>query len=475
MKIRIKHKLFFTLLLTSVVVAAAMFWYVQWSFDRGFLNYLNRQELAQLERLDLLEDRLAGGYAEQGSWQFLRENDLLWRRLHREILSPAHGPDRKPEPRGSEALPPPPPVSVRDIGPRLVLFDAQKRKVVGGPHDFRADLKLKPLTFQDEVIGYMGLIPAEEVSEAGDLLFLEQQTESFALMALGMAALSLLLAFPITIHLLRPIKALTAGTGQLIAGKYKTRIPVTTRDELGRLSGDFNLLADTLEKNEKARQQWVADISHELRTPLAVLLSDIEALQDGIRQPNAQNLETLHAEASHLGRLVGDLYELSMSDVGALTYKMIHVDPAGILKGALELFEQRFARKGLNLNVDWSTTSSSSVLGDPDRLQQLFSNLLENSLRYTDAPGQLDIRMEQTRDLVRFRFEDSAPGVASSQLPKLFDRLYREEGSRNRARGGAGLGLAICRNIVEAHQGTIDAESSSLGGIRITIELPLRA
>lgn len=98
------------------------------------------------------------------------------------------------------------------------------------------------------------------------------------------------------------------------------------------------MLAVTLEKNEKARQQWVADISHELRTPLAVLRSDIEALQDGIRQPNAQNLETLHAEAMHLGRLVNDLYELSMSDVGALTYKKVPVNPVGILTGAVDLF-----------------------------------------------------------------------------------------------------------------------------------------
>ncbi len=476
MKIRIKHKLFFTLLLTSVVVASGMFWFMQWSFDRGFLNYVNKQELAQLEQLDQLEERLANSYAEQGSWQFLRQNDTLWRRLHSEIFTATRRPERTPErDRFGTSPPPPPPVDMRDIGPRLVLFDINKQRIIGGPPEVRINLKLKPLSHQDEVIGYMGLIPAEALSEAGDLLFLEQQTESFALMALLMAALSLLLAFPITIHLLRPIKELTGGTSQLIAGQFKTRIPVTTRDELGQLSDDFNMLAITLEKNEKARQQWVADISHELRTPLAVLRSDIEALQDGIRQPNPQNLETLHAEAMHLGRLVNDLYELSMSDVGALTYKKVTVDPVGILTGTIELFEPRFAQKGLTLTTDFSTSPSCSVLADPDRLQQLFSNLLENSLRYTDTPGQLEIRMDGTKTHVSFHFRDSAPGVSPAQLPKLFDRLYRGEESRSRAKGGAGLGLAICKNIVEAHHGKIDAVSSSLGGIEITIELPLRS
>lgn len=474
MKIRIKHKLFFTLLLTSVVVASGMFWYMQWSFDRGFLNYVNKQELAQLEKLDQLEERLANSYAEQGDWQFLTHNEKLWRRLHNEIFSTTRRSEPTPD-RDRFGTAPPPPVEMRDIRPRLVLFDAHKQRIVGGPPDVRINLKLKPFSYQDEVIGYMALIPAKALSDEGDLLFLEQQTESFALMAFFMAALSLLLSFPIAFHLLRPIKELTGGTSQLIAGKYKTRIPVTTTDELGKLSEDFNILAVTLEKNENARQQWVADFSHELRTPLAILCSDIEALQDGIRQPNAQNIETLHVEAMHMGRLINDLYELSMSDVGALTYKKVNVDPVGILKGTIELFESRFDQKGLTLTTNISTNLAFSVLADPDRLQQLFSNLLENSLRYTDSPGQLEIKVESTKTHVSFCFQDSAPSVSPTQLPKLFDRLYRGVESRSRASGGAGLGLTICKNIVDAHQGKIAADISSRGGIDIKIELPLRS
>ncbi|MBU3943094.1 MAG: HAMP domain-containing protein [Proteobacteria bacterium] len=333
---------------------------------------------------------------------------------------------------------------------------------------------MRSITHEGETIGYLGLIPFTELSHSGDLLFVEQQTESFVLITILMVGLSLLLTFPVTSHLLRPINSLTDGTRKLIAGHFKTRIPVTTGDELGRLSDDFNILAMTLEKNEKNRQLWVADISHELRTPLAVLRGEVEALQDGIRQPGPETIAALHGEIIHLERIVNDLYELTMSDIGALNYKRVEVNPAGILIGTIELFEQRVSQKGLELITDLNIDDSCSLLADPDRLQQLFSNLLENSLRYTDAPGKIKVNLEVGKELVSINFQDSSPGVTPAQLPRLFDRLYRVEGSRNRDTGGAGLGLAICKNIVDAHQGTINADSSPLGGVWIKIQLPLR-
>ncbi len=472
MTLQIKHKLFFTLLLTSIVVSSGMFLFMQWSFDRGFLNYVHSQELAELDQLSV---RLTGGYAQHGDWQFLKGNHPLWH----QILSVAGRMERSehhPQNRQGHFRPvPPPPPTVRPNGfaPRIAFYDADKQEIFALPGE-KSNLQLRPFSYQDKVIGYLAIVPPKELSDAGDLLFVEQQTESFALVALAMAALSLLLSFPLTIHLLRPIKELTRGTRKLIAGRFKTRIPVTTKDELGQLSTDFNILAMTLDKNEQARQQWVADISHELRTPLAVLRGDIEALQDGIRQPSPQIFDALHAETIHLGRLVNDLYELSMSDIGALNYKKTTVDPVGILRGSIELFEHHFAEKKLCLRSELPTDLALSMLADPDRLQQLFTNLLENSLRYTDSPGQLSIRVQTDKDSLFFYFEDSAPGVLEKQQVKLFDRLYRVETSRNRARGGAGLGLAICSNIVEAHQGDVEVSSSPLGGLKITIKFPLQ-
>jgi two-component system, OmpR family, sensor histidine kinase BaeS len=479
-RFRIRHKLFATLLLTSVIVAAGLFFFLQWNFDRGFLNYVKSQEMEQLDRLAV---QLTGYYATNGSWQFIAQNHHLWRKMHEDT-----SPIRPIEERGAREedvafpshppLPPPgilPPRASRDLGPRIVLFDADRKWIIGGPSDetIRKNLTMRPITHEGKTIGYLGLIPLKELSHSGDLLFVEQQTESFVLITILMVGLSLFLTFPVTIHLLRPINSLTDGTRKLIAGHFKTRIPVTTGDELGRLSDDFNILAMTLEKNEKNRQLWVADISHELRTPLAILRGEVEALQDGIRQPEPETIAALHGEIIHLERLVNDLYELTMSDIGALNYKRVEVNPAGILIGTIELFEQRVSQKGLELITDLAIDNSCSLLADPDRLQQLFTNLLENCLRYTDAPGKIKVNLKVGKELISIHFQDSSPGVTPAQLPRLFDRLYRIEGSRNRNTGGAGLGLAISKNIVAAHQGTINADSSPLGGIWIKIQLPL--
>ena len=461
MTFKIKHNLFLTLLLTSIVVSSGMFVFMQWSFDRGFLNYVNSQKVEGLNRLSA---SLIDQYRRHGDWQFLQGNEQLWRQLIK-AADRNMNPSRPDEP---ESQPPP-----RQLTPGYALFSADKKQIFA-PLGGAEHLQLTPLDFQGKTIGYLALVPVKEISDAGDLLFVEQQTDSFALIALAMALLSLLLSYPLTIHLLRPIKELTKGTHALISGQFTTRIPVTTRDELGQLSNDFNTLAITLEKNEQARQQWVADISHELRTPLAVLRGEIEALQDGIRQPGAQTFDVLHSEVMHLGRLVDDLYELSMSDIGALNYKKIRVDPVGILKGTIELFEPRFAEKRLQLRSGLPNDVSFSLLADPDRLQQLFSNVLENSLRYTDSPGQLSIRMKTDTNRLVLTFEDSAPGVPKEHIPKLFERLHRVEVSRNRDKGGAGLGLAICSNIVEAHQGEISASASVHGGLAITITFPMQ-
>jgi two-component system sensor histidine kinase BaeS len=184
-------------------------------------------------------------------------------------------------------------------------------------------------------------------------------------------------------------------------------------------------------------------------------------------------MRSLHAEVMHLGRLVDDLYQISLTDIGALTYKKSVFDLFEMLNQELVSFQPEFTQKGIALKKAFGLRGELPIFADPGRLQQLFDNLLDNALKYTDAGGELLVRLEKKGELAVVEFEDSAPGVPMEDLEKLFDRLFREESSRNRATGGAGLGLAICKNIVEAHEGSIAALPSQKGGVLIRIELPL--
>jgi two-component system sensor histidine kinase BaeS len=170
---------------------------------------------------------------------------------------------------------------------------------------------------------------------------------------------------------------------------------------------------------------------------------------------------------------VDDLYQLSLFDIGALSYRKTELDLRALLADAVASFRAEFDQKGISLDAKLTCNGDCSVFADPGRLHQLFDNLLDNALKYTDPGGELSVRLACQGKLATLEFADSTPGVAPQDLEKLFDRLYRVENSRNRALGGAGLGLAICKNIVEAHEGTIRALPSPKGGILISIELPL--
>ncbi|WP_226373884.1 ATP-binding protein [Citrifermentans bemidjiense] len=354
----------------------------------------------------------------------------------------------------------------------MLLLDAQKVKVIGMPSAQEA-AQLHKITSSGSIVGYVGLRPRQRLTDNYQLLFVKQQKLTMGLVAVVMFLVSAAISLPLAHRLVLPIKRLAASMHRLASGEYSTRVAVGPEDELGQLARDFNTLALTLENNERARRRWVADVSHELRTPLAILRGEIEAIQDGVRQAGPESMRSLHGEVMHLSRLVDDLYQISLYDIGALTYRKESIDLKEVLEDALAMLGQEFVQKGINLSIELPRDDGCSVFADPDRLGQLFSNLLDNSLKYTDAGGKLSVRLSCRENLALVEFADSAPGVAPDQLERLFDRLYRVESSRNRAKGGAGLGLAICKNIVEAHEGTISALPSPHGGVLIRVELPL--
>ena len=226
-----------------------------------------------------------------------------------------------------------------------------------------------------------------------------------------------------------------------------------------------------LERTERSRREWVADVSHELRTPLATVRAEVEALQDGVRPLSPQAVDSLHLDIIRLGRLVDDLYDLSRSDLGALSYHKESLDPSAVLRADLQALSSEFEkpRIAIELNAD----AGVRVHGDADRLAQLFRNILTNSLRYTDADGRLKVDVVRDCDWVIVSFEDSSPGVPAADLPHLLERFHRVERSRNRGTGGAGLGLTICESIAAAHGGRIEVRHGLLGGLGVQVWLPV--
>lgn len=507
MKLTIFTKLLLAIFLGMLVTLGAMMASVQWSFNQGFGEYLRKVEE---KRMDALARLLEQEYGLHGGWDFLLGDQRAWFELLRRIEAPDSEtaqaiPDANPQaepppdpfpqwepppeppfladpampfpappPRGHHHFGGPPRHGILRHGhPRLL--DSAKAQIAGPPEtpEPGAQEILRPLTVDGHAVGWLGFTPHHQVADRLQAAFIEQYAQGNIVIASLALGVSFLVSLALARQFLLPIRRLAAGADDLVAGRYDVRIPVTSQDELGRLAEDFNRLARTLERNEQARRQWVADTSHELRTPLAVLRSEVEALLDGVREPSPERLRSLHAEIMGLGKLVDDLNELSIHDLGALDYRMAPLDLAPLVAEMAEGFRPRFEAKAVGLRLTPESPPALPIAGDAGRLRQVFMNLLENSLRYTDAGGVCEIGLAVEGASAVIVVEDSAPGVPAAAMPRLFERFFRLDKSRSRDLGGAGLGLAICQGIAAAHGGGLAAGASRLGGLRMRVALPL--
>ena len=428
-----------------------------WSFDRGFSNFVAKNEKRRM--LPVL-DGLAEGFSANQSWDWIRDDPQAMRELLRSDVRNGRR-DRRGDSPGRQDRPP----------PKITLLDENKQSIVGPPTPHKK-LMLLPIAVDEEVVGYLGIPEPKGIPGEIEQVFSQQQKRSYVYAAVAMSILSILLANFLSSRIVKPILKVNKAVESITAGEYQHRIETRNRDEIGDLSRNINQMALTLEKNLNTRQQWTAEISHELRTPVAVLQGELEAMQDGVNPINEQAIASLHAESVRLSRLINDLHELSLSDLGALNYKMESVDIAELLQQRLKGSNALIAKLGLVVALQ-GADSVMWVRGDTQRLVQLVDNLLQNSLRYTDEGGSLDILLKKESEFVVLDWTDSYPGVTDEQLPHLFDSLYRTEESRNRSSGGSGLGLAVVAKIVEAHNGQVTAYHSTSGGLGVCVRLPV--
>jgi two-component system, OmpR family, sensor histidine kinase BaeS len=483
MKLKLSYKIFAAFALTSLLVVALMVGLIRFYVARNFADYTNR---SLLERYSDVATALAAEYRANKSWQTLKDNSDGWEALLRSSLPPREfdvrssspGPSEigKKAPGGSHPAiaSPRPSRRIQRLARRLALFDSHKRHIAGGRARVAYDgYTLQAIAVDGQTVGWLGLYKRERLDSPLAVGFLKQQSQMLYFIGGGILLLAAIVAFLLSRHLLAPVSKLMAATRTLASRRFDSRIEVASQDELGQLAADFNTMAQTLEKYERMRQQWISDIAHELRTPLSILRGEIEAMKDGVREVNHHTLDSLYSEARHLAKIVNDLHELSLADTGALSIKKGPVDPVVVLNATLGHFLKDFAEKQIEIENNSENQPPITIIGDADRLQQLFSNLLENTLRYADAPGTLKIGQERITNRLILFFEDSGPGVPEEALDHLFDRLYRVDRSRSRKLGGSGLGLSICKSIVSALGGEIRAVGGNSGGLRIEVELPL--
>ncbi|MDN3578894.1 ATP-binding protein [Chitinimonas viridis] len=452
--------LFIAISLTVLMVVLVLAGLFRLSLGKGFDDYVAKLELT---RLDVVEQVLTERYQRHGDWRFIHsQQDLL------------PGPDfnRPPPPRGADAGPgrlPPRREDRLGLGPRLALFDAQGQLLMGPPEAQGRPRRPIKLEGGEQPIGYMALAPAG----GGDILtrqFLASQTRNMLWSVLAAFILSALAAAWLARHFRAPIAALAQSAKQLAAGQLQTRVALERADELGQLARDFNRMAEQLQQFEQSRRQWMADTSHELRTPLTILRAHIEAMNDGVMPMDQRGLTRLQGAVGELDGLVADLYQLARADVGLYEYKPEPIVLASLFEELADRLAHPLRQAGLRLSLH--VPAELAVQADPAKIQQLFGNLLSNTLRYTDTGGEIRLSASAQGASVEIILDDSAPGVPDAALPRLFERFYRVDASRSRQYGGSGLGLAICLTIVEGHGGQINAQHSPLGGLRIQIQLP---
>ena len=433
--------------LEAVLVAALVRESTQRSFDR----------FVEQDRLDRFAEQARTYYELRGSWDGIEE----WVGRRRRRTSN----DRRTRRFSS-------------FTSRIALIDADGLVRIGSA-DMRAGMRLParrpPGALEIEsdgtVVGYV--LPDRGPSLRGALerQYLDRTDRALALALFGALGVSLIVGVLAARSYMKPLRELTDATQSLSQGRWGEQVPVRTRDELSTLTIAFNELSATVAKQMELRRQMTADIAHDLRTPLTVLIGYLEAIRDGDLEATPERIDTMHQEAKRLGRLIEDLRMLSLADAGELALQRKPTRIPELLQSVVDRFAHQATERAINLTLRCDDAIRPMNI-DPDRIDQVLGNLVSNALRYTPGGGTIAITAEESGNDVLIRVSDTGAGIAPDVLPRIFERFYRADESRNRENGESGLGLAIARSFVEAHGGKIDVSSTVGAGTTFTIRLP---
>ncbi len=502
MRMGIKFKMFLIFIATSITIIASMLFFVGMALKSGFLNYVDGIEE---KRMTNLCSKIEFLYAKAQNFNFLNNeknindlNNLLYERSSSNDITKKF-PETKKIIKRSEHNKEENHNERREHKKTTLMLYSENNsesdftkfksyffvldineQPIFGEYNSEKPIRLLPIYYpknndeNNNIIGYLGIYEDNFDLDTVQKQFMKSQLYLLTVIGLAMITVSFFIALFTANHFQRTIKILVQGTKSLTSGNYRTRLMVFSNDELGDLTNDFNKLATNLENNELARKKWVDDIAHEFKTPLALMSGEIEAINDGIREFTPLTIKHLNADIYRLNSLVEDFRHLWQSESHQLKLSCEPLRLNKLIENGISKFSHKFEQQQITLKLDLKNEVYCSV--DNIRLGQVFDNICRNSLRYTDSPGIFSATIQRNLKLniVTIIIEDSSPSVPTNELNKIFNRLYRVEKSRNRNLGGSGIGLTICKNVIEAHNGKIRAEKSEeFGGLKLIIELPI--
>jgi len=366
-------------------------------------------------------------------------------------------------------------------GRRIILTDTDGTVVADSQGDllgeqYHPDSPGRALSppWTEDVIGMLYISP-EPPAGAGSTSprGLSQAIGRFLLWGgLLAVAIALLITFFLSRRILAPVKALTLAARRLGQGDFSQRVQFKDKSEVGELAQTFNSMASDLERAEQLQRNMVADVAHELRTPLSNIRGYLEAIRDGVVEPDAATIRSLDEEASLLSQLVDDLQELSLAETGELKLVCQTEDIARLIKQTVAAVQAQAATKGLSVSIDLPD-KLPPVNIDSHRIGQVLRNLLENAVTHTAKGGAISIAARQQDNWVEVSVADTGEGIPAEELPNIFERFYRVDKSRARATGSSGLGLTIAKRLVEAHGGKIEVQSEPGKGSRFSFTVPI--
>jgi two-component system sensor histidine kinase BaeS len=405
-----------------------------------------------------LVDRLAIYYEQNGSWQ--GANRVLMQ-VYRDEDKPRF--EQRPLPW----------MIVNENGTLVMSNPGQPERQIP-ERDLRDGT---PIEVNGETVGYLVRIPFEPFrakNPSPEEIFLARVTTGIWL-SFGVAAIvALLVGFLLAKTITNPIKDLTEATTAVAGGELGRQVAVRSKDEIGELASSFNQMSTDLSRASQQRRQMTADIAHELRTPLSIILGYTESLRDGVLPPDGETFDILHDEAEHLSRVVQDLRTLSLADADKLALQWQILPPNELLQTVQAKYRYQAEQQGITLSVQ-SNEDLPEIEVDPGRMEQVLGNLVSNALRFTPEQGEIRLTAVQPDpNHINLIVQDNGEGIPADVLPKIFDRFYKADKSRQAHEGESGLGLAIARSIVHMHNGTINVKSRVNEGTTFIITLPIQ-